>query len=57
VAKWAEFQRRYQTELNGNPLIPQLKNIIIEKGTVTFVYAARDEEHNSALLLKEFMMR
>jgi len=29
--------------------------LIREKGTVTFAYAARDEEHNSARVLKNFL--
>jgi uncharacterized protein YeaO (DUF488 family) len=51
-AKWAEFQKRYRAELRANAeAVKQLK----QKGkgnTVTLVYAARDEEHNSALVLK-----
>jgi uncharacterized protein YeaO (DUF488 family) len=51
-AKWAEFQKRYRAELQANAeAVKQLK----QKGkgsTVTLVYAARDEEHNSALVLK-----
>jgi uncharacterized protein YeaO (DUF488 family) len=27
----------------------------IKDGPVTFIYAARDESHNSALVLKEFL--
>lgn len=54
-ARWEEFQRRYRAELASNrKAISELKSHL-EKGTVTFVYAARDEQRNSALLLKEFM--
>ena len=55
LARWAEFQQRYQAELHGNRFVSQLAKLITEKGTVIFVYAARDEEHNSARVLKEFM--
>jgi len=54
-AKWDEFRKRYEAELKKNkePL-DQLREKINE-GTVTFVYAARDEAHNSAVLLKRFL--
>jgi uncharacterized protein YeaO (DUF488 family) len=29
----------------------------VKEGPVTFVYAARDEEHNSALVLKAYLER
>lgn len=57
IAKWPEFQKRYLAELRAN------KNAVDElrqkcKGqTVTFVYAASDEQHNSALVLKKFLER
>ena len=55
VTKWDEFQRRYQSELKNNadawqPIFEAAKN-----GNVTLLYSARDAEHNSALVLKEFL--
>lgn len=55
VEKWAEFQKRYRAELRENPAVDKLKSILREHKTVTFIYAAHDEEHNSALVLKEFL--
>ncbi len=55
VKKWKEFQRRYKAELSGNKAIEELRSLLKQKRTVTFVYAARDEEHNSALVLKDFL--
>jgi len=53
--KWTEFRKRYWAELNKKgDLLVLLKHRTTE-GPVTFVYAAHDEEHNSALLLKEFL--
>ncbi len=57
VKKWMEFQRRYRAELKANPAVPELLNLVSEKKTVTFVYGSRDEEHNSARVLKEFVDR
>jgi len=55
IEKWPEFKKRYKQELNGNKeLVAELKGIVREKD-VTFIYAAHDEKHNSALVLKEFI--
>ena len=52
--KWAEFQQRYRTELEANEeTVRRLGQIIAEHARVTLVYAAKDEERNSARLLKE----
>jgi uncharacterized protein YeaO (DUF488 family) len=53
--KWAEFRERYRDELKANPRpVIQLRQMASE-GQVTLVYAAHDPQHNSALLLKEFL--
>jgi uncharacterized protein YeaO (DUF488 family) len=55
AAKWPQFRERYYAELKTKKdLIAVLKQKIKE-GPVTFVFAARDEEHNSALALKSFI--
>jgi uncharacterized protein YeaO (DUF488 family) len=55
LSKWAEFQKRYRAELDQHgDLIEGLRQRI-GSGPVTFVYAAKDEEHNSALLLKHYL--
>jgi uncharacterized protein YeaO (DUF488 family) len=54
-AKWDEFRRRYRAELDQkSDLLDDLKQKI-RAGPVTFVYAARDESHNSALVLQEYL--
>lgn len=54
-AKWAEFRRRYREELDGRgDEVAQLVDLS-RAGTVTFVYGARDEEHNAAVVLKEYV--
>lgn len=54
-AKWEEFRRRYWEELSANPAAVARVRELIPKGDVTFVYAARDTEHNAAVALKEFI--
>lgn len=53
--KWKSFQERYRTELRHNS---DLVKIIAEKAksrTVTLVYAARDQKHNEAVVVKKFI--
>jgi uncharacterized protein YeaO (DUF488 family) len=56
-AKWEQFEKRYWKELRGNPDAVALLRHHIRRGAVTFVYAARDEEHNGAVALKAFLER
>ena len=54
-AKWPEFQKRYRAELGRNAEgLAELRRLV-GAGPVTFVYAARDEERNSALVLKRYI--
>lgn len=54
-AKWKEFRKRYENELRQNEAgVAQLQELA-RKGDVTFVYAARDTEHNAAVVLKDFL--
>jgi uncharacterized protein YeaO (DUF488 family) len=53
--KWNEFQKRYHQELKKNKEQVLLLNEQIKKGVVTLVYGARDEEHNEALVIKEWL--
>lgn len=53
-AKWNEFKKKYKEELKGNTAVEQIKEIISKHSTITFLYAAKDEEHNQAIVLKEF---
>jgi uncharacterized protein YeaO (DUF488 family) len=54
-ARWSEFRRRYEAELKRNPGPVGTLREKARGGTVTFVFAARDEEHNGALVLKHFL--
>lgn len=53
--KWDEFQRRYRAELESNPDAWQPILQAAKQGNVTLLYSARDTEHNSAVLLKQFL--
>lgn len=54
-AKWPEFQRRYAAELNANPGPVQELRDLIAKGKVTLIYAAKDETHNNAVALRDYL--
>lgn len=53
--KWSEFRRRYFAELDAQPA--GLDALRAMHGRVTLLFAARDEEHNNAVALKEYLER
>ena len=55
--RWNEFHRRYTSELRLHR--EQLGEIrkLAEHGTVTLVYAAHDELHNDAVVLRDVLSR
>ena len=55
VVKWQEFKERYRSELKANPGSWKVILEALASGDVTLLYSARDTEHNSALVLKEFL--
>lgn len=55
-AKWPEFQRRYRAELKANTeAVNRLRDELRLAGPVTLVYGAKDETHNDAVVLKDFL--
>jgi len=54
--RWAEFRRRYFAELKANPAVERLRELAAE-GPVTLLYGARDEVHNQAAALAEYLAR
>ncbi|MDA8360822.1 MAG: DUF488 family protein [Gammaproteobacteria bacterium] len=57
-AKWQEFSRRYDGELDANPeAIIRLKSALAGHTRATLLYAARDEEHNNAVALAAWLHR
>ena len=54
-ARWDEFQKRYRAELRHNKEVVDALRRKCREGNVTFVYAARDEEHNGALVLRDHL--
>jgi uncharacterized protein YeaO (DUF488 family) len=55
--KWKSFRTRYETEIrHRDDLAKVLKQKAME-GTITILYGARDQKHNEALVLKQFLER
>lgn len=56
-ARFGAFSRRYRTELRAAPAQALLAELArrARRGTVTFVYGARDEEHNGAVVLRDLL--
>jgi len=56
--KWKEFKQRYFTELEGKKeLVKILLTLEKEKEVITLQYSARDEKHNNAQALKEYLRK
>ena len=54
--KWGDFQRKYREELKEKAeLLAELKKLEKEHGTLTLLYGAKDEEHNQAVVVAEFL--
>lgn len=56
--KFAEFQRRYTTELaneSGKEALSRLRDLM-KDGPVTLVFAAHDTEHNNAVVLRDLLL-
>lgn len=53
--KWLEFRQRYRKELRQKTDLIELLKSKAKEGTITLIYAARDEAHNSALVLQQFL--
>lgn len=53
-ARWEEFDKRYRKELARAAAEPHLEHVsaLAQEGAVTLVYAAREERHNSASVLR-----
>ncbi len=53
--KWNEFRRRYFAELEANPETWEPIITASRQSAVTLLYSSRDEEHNNAVALKEYL--
>jgi uncharacterized protein YeaO (DUF488 family) len=54
---WADFNRRYREELDANPVAVAELAKLLSSGPSTLLYAARDEQHNHAIVLANYMAK
>ncbi len=54
--RFAEFRRRYIAELRARPEATDVLVAAAHVGPITLVYAAHDETHNNAAVLREYLM-
>lgn len=56
-SRWKEFQKRYKEEFKKDEKKEALMELaeIADKGNLTLIYSAKDEEHNNTLAIKGFI--
>lgn len=56
LTKWDEFKKKYYKELKTNQAAwLELKQIMQQEKNITLLYGHKDEKHNQAVLLKQFI--
>lgn len=55
-ARWEEFRQRYSAEIREHPDEFSRLRDLAQRGVVTLVYAAHDEAHNNAVVLREILL-
>jgi len=54
-AKWPEFKKKYISELKKKSGLVEKLRAEAKKGTITLLFAAKDVEHDNAVVLKELI--
>lgn len=55
AARWTDFRSRYEAELDANPSAWQPILEAAHQGAVTLLFGARDEQHNQAVVLRDYL--
>jgi len=55
--RWVEFQKQYRAELRKNESVDVFIENHQDEKLITLVYAAKDTEHNQALVLQDFLQK
>jgi uncharacterized protein YeaO (DUF488 family) len=55
-ARWQEFRQRYASEQRQNPEPVRRLRALARARAVTLVYAAHDQDHNDAVVLRDIML-
>ncbi|MGC8647394.1 MAG: DUF488 domain-containing protein [Candidatus Micrarchaeia archaeon] len=55
--KWVLFEKKYFKELESNKSLEKFLDIIKANSNVTFIFSAKDREHNNAVALLDFLKK
>ncbi|HZO02151.1 MAG TPA: DUF488 family protein [Burkholderiales bacterium] len=53
--RWRRFSRKYRTELARQPEVLELLDDLRRRAPVTLIFAARDESHSHAVVLRDML--
>jgi uncharacterized protein YeaO (DUF488 family) len=54
--RWQEFRRRYHSEIREHRDLLDRLRTLAQHGPITLVFAAHDEAHNDAVVLKDLIL-
>ena len=57
LTQWETFRHRYEAELDANPAAWQPLLEAAGKRRIVLLYGSRDEEHNHAIVLRDYLLR
>lgn len=55
IKKWPEFKSRYKKELNKSSILTARILNSVNGSNLTLLYSSKDEKHNNAVVLAEFL--
>ncbi|SMX48921.1 DUF488 domain-containing protein [Maliponia aquimaris] len=55
--QWDDFRTRYEAELDGHDDLVRDLAGYAQDGVVTLLYASKDEDHNNAVVLRDYLRR
>ncbi len=55
--RFPSFAEKYAAELDDNPAVDELRALVAATETVTLLYGAKDETHNQARVLADYLSR
>ena len=54
--KWKAFTKKYAAELKNSAAYEELKTLVHKHKKTTLLYSAKDELHNQAIALQQFLL-
>ena len=55
-ARWEEFRRRYKSEMREHSNELERLRTLSQHGWITLVFAAHDEAHNNAVVIRDLLL-